>query len=65
MKLAAIALLAVAGCATTAPPAAEPCPNLPELAPAATLADLEAHHLAVVRLYGVCRAAKQIPTEGE
>lgn len=60
MKLAAIALLALAGCAAS-PPAPAPCPDLPELAPAATLADLEAHHLAVVRLYGACRAAKRPP----
>lgn len=59
MRLTAILLLALAGCATTAGPA--PCPDLPELAPAATLADLEAHHLTVVRLYGACRAAKRPP----
>ena len=57
MRLTAILLLALAGCATTPGPA--PCPDLPELAKAATLADLEAHHLAVVRLYGACRAAKR------
>lgn len=59
MKLIAIALL-LAGCVTPAPPELPaPCPDLPELAKSATLADLEAHHLAVVRLYGMCRAAKR------
>ncbi|SMP72031.1 hypothetical protein [Noviherbaspirillum suwonense] len=61
MKPIAILLLALAGCTTPAPPASSPCPDLPELAQAATLADLEAHHLAVVRLYGACRAAKSPP----
>ena len=61
MKLIALALL-LAGCATVAPPEPPaPCRDLPELAQAATLADLEAHHLAVVRLYGMCRAAKSPP----
>jgi hypothetical protein len=61
MKAIALALL-LAGCATAAPPEPPtPCPDLPELAKAATLADLEAHHLAVVRLYGMCRAAKSPP----
>jgi hypothetical protein len=56
MKLIALALL-LAGCATPAARAPAACPDLPELAKGATLADLEAHHLAVVRLYGACRAA--------
>jgi uncharacterized lipoprotein YmbA len=60
MKLIALALL-LTGCATATPPEQlAPCPDLPELAQAATLADLEAHHLAVVRLYGMCRAAKSL-----
>lgn len=59
MKPIAILLLVLAGCTTTPDPAPTPCPDLPELAASATLADLEAHHLAVVRLYGICRAAKQ------
>jgi hypothetical protein len=58
MKLAALVLLALAGCASTPTPA---CPDLPELASTSTLSDLEAHHLAVVRLYGACRAMRADP----
>lgn len=54
-------LLLLAGCATPAAQSPAACPDLPELAQAATLADLEAHHLAVVRLYGACRATKRPP----
>lgn len=54
-------LLMLAGCAAPAAQSPTACPDLPELAPAATLADLEAHHLVVVRLYGDCRAAKRTP----